>query len=315
MKNFLMKDSFLKLISFVIAVLLWLYIITVLDPSVDVTVKDIQLRYNNQAVLESRGLCLVSDEDATVELTIRGSRKRIANIDSKNIYATVDLNNISRKGTFSLPISISIPYEYNEIVKKNPYNAEIFIDEIVRADRDVKVIASGSPANGYIAGIPTFSVKTISLEGAATMIDRIANVGVSLNFDDRSADIKDTESIFFIGKDGKAIDKDDQIYTLVKADINTIDVECKIYKLKTVPIVVDAKTNIGVDRYKISVQPSNITIYGESELLDAIEEIKTESIYIDNLDKNSVSASLVIPDGINLRDGIDGISVKIEKRD
>lgn len=315
MKKFLMKDSFLKLISFVIAVLLWLYIITVLDPSVDVTVKDIQLRYNNQAVLESRGLCLVSDEDATVELTIRGSRKRIANIDSKNIYATVDLNNISRKGTFSLPISISIPYEYNEIVKKNPYNAEVLIDEIVRADRDVKVITTGSPANGYIAGIPTISVKTVSLEGAATMIERIANVGASLNYDDRSADIMDSESIFFIGKDGKPIDKNDQIYTLVKADINTIDVECPIYKLKSVPIVVDAKSNIGVGRYKISVQPANITIYGESEILETVEEIKTESISIDNLEEEVVSAALVLPEGINLRDGIAEISVKIEKRD
>ncbi len=315
MKNFLMKDSFLKLVSFVVAVMLWLYIITVLDPSVDVTVKDIQLRYNNQAVLESRGLCLISDEDATVELKIRGSRKRIANIDSKNIYATVDLNNISRKGTFSLPISISIPYEYDEIVKKDPYNAEIFIDEIVRADRDVKIITSGSPANGYVAGTPTASVKVVSLEGAATMIERISNVGVTLNFDDRSAGIKDTESIFFIGKDGKPIDKEDQIYTLVKADINTIDVECEIYKLKSVPVKVDARSNFVVDEYKISVQPANVTIYGESEILDAIEEIKTEPISIDNVEEEIVSASLVLPDGIKLRDGITEISVKIEKKD
>ena len=214
-----------------------------------------------------------------------------------------------------MPISLSIPYEYDEIVKKNPYNAEIFIDEIVRAERDVKVIASGSPANGYIAGIPTFSVKSVTLEGAATMIDRIANVGVSLNFDGRSADINDAEGIFFIGKDGKPIDKDDQIYTLVKADTNTIDVECEIYKLKTVPVKVDAKTNIGIDRYKISVQPANVTIYGESELLETINELKTESVSIDNLEEEVVSAALVIPEDIKLRDGITEISVKIEKRD
>ena len=147
------------------------------------------------------------------------------------------------------------------------------------------------------------------------MIERIANVGASLNYDDRSADIMDSESIFFIGKDGKPIDKNDQIYTLVKADINTIDVECPIYKLKSVPIVVDAKSNIGVGRYKISVQPANITIYGESEILETVEEIKTESISIDNLEEEVVSAALVLPEGINLRDGIAEISVKIEKRD
>ena len=91
--------------------------------------------------------------------------------------------------------------------------------------------------------------------------------------------------------------------------------ECEIYKLKTVPVKVDAKTNIGIDRYKISVQPANVTIYGESELLETINELKTESVSIDNLEEEVVSAALVIPEDIKLRDGITEISVKIEKRD
>ena len=54
MKGFFEKDSFLKLLSFVIAVLLWFYIIAVVDPSVDVTIRDIPVRFTNQNLLEDR---------------------------------------------------------------------------------------------------------------------------------------------------------------------------------------------------------------------------------------------------------------------
>ena len=78
MKNFFIKDSTLKVLSFIIAVVLWFYVILVIDPSVDVTIRNIPLRYINQGVLEERGLSLVEDPDLTMELKIRGSRKKIA---------------------------------------------------------------------------------------------------------------------------------------------------------------------------------------------------------------------------------------------
>ncbi len=314
MKDFFLKDSVLKFISFIVALLLWFYIIAVIDPSVDITVRDIPIRYSNEGILEDKGLCLVSDSKATVELKIRGSRKRIANIDNKNIYATVDLTNISKTGTFSMPISISIPYEYDEIVSKKPYNASVFIDKIVTAKREVEIVTSGNIANGYIAGPATPSVKTVSLTGASTLIDRIGSVGAELRFDDRSADIKDTEKLFFFNKDDRRISKDDQIYDLVKIDIETVDIDCPVYKLKTVPVKVDARASGGADNYKISVQPSSIVIYAENDILETVNEIMTKQIDLDKMDENTAVAGLALPEGVKLRDGITEVTVKAEKR-
>lgn len=315
MKDFFLKDSVLKILSFVIALLLWFYIIAVVDPSVDVTVRDIPIRYTNQNIIEEKGLCLISDSKATVELKIRGSRKRIANIDSKNIYATVDLANISKTGTFSLPIAISIPYEYNEIVSKNPYNASVFIDKIVTAQRDVKVLTSGSVAGGYIATPATSSVKSVTLRGASTMIDKIESVGAQLDFDDRTADIKDTEKLFFVDRNGKPFASDDEIYSLVTMDVDETDIDCLVYKLKTVPVKVNAISAQGVEKYKISVQPSSVTIYAENEVLEIVNELMTNPIRLDEMTEETVKTGLVLPDGVKLRDGITEVTVKAEKRE
>jgi YbbR domain-containing protein len=314
MKEFLMKDSILKIISFVIAILLWFYIIAVIDPSVDVTIKDIPIRYTNKAVIEEKGLCLISDPTMTVELKIRGSRKRIANIDNKNIYATVDLANISKTGTFSLPVGVSIPYEYNEIVSKNPYNVSIVIDKVVSAERDVKVITGGSVANGYIEGTPLPSEKRIALKGASSMINRIKHVGAKLDFDGRSEDITDTEKLFFINNEGKQISYNDEIYNLVKMNIEELEVSCPVYKLKTVPLKVNVKVKNNIENYKISAQMSNVTIYAEDEILDTVSEVYTKEIDVDQLTNESVVTEIELPEGVYLRDAISEVTVKVEKR-
>ncbi len=314
MKDFFLKDSVLKIISFVVAVLLWVYIIAVIDPSVNITVRDIPIRYTNQNMLEEKGLCLISDLKATVELKISGSRKRIANIDNKNIYATVDLTTISKTGTFSLPIAISIPYEYNEIISKKPYNASVVIDKVVSAERDVKVITTGGTANGYIAGSAVPAIKTVSLMGPATMIERIGNMGVEIDYDGRSAEINDTARFFFLDKDGKRIASSNEIYSLVEKDVEETVVKCPIYKLKTVPVKVDARAAEGVSNYKISVQPSNVTIYAENDLLEKIEEIKTQPVNLDGMTEDAEEIKLIIPDGVGFRDGITRVTIKAEKR-
>lgn len=314
MRDFFLRDSVLKIISFIIALLLWFYIIAVVDPSVDVMVRDIPIRYTNETLIEEQGLCLINDENTSVELKIRGSRKRIANIDDKNIYATVDLANINKTGTFSLPIAISIPYEYDEIISKKPYNVNVLIDKVVTAQREVKVITSGNTANGYIAGTPVPSITSVRLSGASTMIDAIASVGAEVNFDGRSADIKDTEKLFFVDMDGKKIADDNKIYDFVTMNIETVEVKCPVYKLKTVPVKVDAKASGGVEGYKISVQPANVTIYAENEILENISEVTTRTINLDEITDGSVVVGIKLPTGVFLRDGVDVVTVKAEKR-
>ncbi len=313
MKSFFIKDSTLKVISFIVAVLLWFYVILIVDPSVDISVKDIPLRYANQSILEERGLSLVADPDETVELKIRGSRKKIANIDNKNIYATVDLVNMTKVGTFTIPISISIPYEYEEIVSKKPNNATVVIDKIVTAERKIMIETEGSVAGGYIAGVPETSVASVTLKGASTLIERIYGVGATLDFDGRTGEINDKEKLYFIDSNGKKIDRKDSIYESVSMNIETVEIKCKVMKLKTVPVDID--TSALGENYKVTVQPSNVTIYAENEVLESISKISA-NVNINLLTEEAIQqVRLDIPEGVSMRDGITEVTVKAEKRD
>ncbi len=314
MKSFFAKDSVLKVVSFVAAILLWFYVILIVDPSVDIVVKDIPLRYANQDVLAERGLSLVVDPDATVELKIRGSRKKIANIENKNIYATVDLANMNSVGTFTLPIGISIPYEYDEIISKKPNNATVVIDEITTAERPVKIKTVGSVASGYIAGTPTHSVEKVTLKGAAALVDRIAGVEAVLDFDGRTGEINDRERLYFVDENGKKIPSDDVVYMAVTIDVDNVEINCPVMKLKTVPVVVDTAVLNG--EYKVTLQPSNVTIYADNKILEEITEISAGALNVAVLAEDGVqTVELIIPEGVSMRDGIKEITVKAEKNE
>lgn len=313
MKSFFIKDSTLKVISFIIAVVLWFYVILVIDPSVDITIKHIPLRYINQGVLEDRGLSLVEDPNLTVELKIRGSRKKIANIDNKNIYATVDLANMTKVGNFTIPISISIPYEYEEIVTKKPNNATIFIDKIVTAQRTVKIDTVGSVASGYVAGIPETSVNTVTIKGASTLVERIKAVGATLDFDGRTGEINDREKIYFIDNEDRRIEENNSIYESVSINIDTVEIKCPVMRMKTVPVEIDAPALN--NEYKVTIQPSNVTICADSTVLDSISEI-TASVDVNALIAEGVQqARIDIPEGVWMRDGITEVTVLAEKKE
>lgn len=317
MKGFFSKDSVLKVISLIVAILLWVYIIIVVDPSVDITVRDIPIKYVNQNALSDQGLCLINNGKAMVELKVRGSRKKIANIDNRNIYATVDLSNISKPGTFSLPISISIPYEYSEIVSKKPYNADVIIDRVTERTATVDVVASGSVANGYIAGAVTLNIGDVTLRGAAGVLDEIGGIAVNLKYGERNADISDTEKLYFTDRSGNVIESDSEIYSMVKVytegtEISEVEVSCPVYKLKTVPVkAVYAEGEDAANGYKVSIQPSNLTIYAAAKDLESITEIETVPINAAELNENgSVTAAVSVPENISLRDGITEVTVK-----
>lgn len=315
MKTFFSKDSVLRVISLVVAVLIWFYIIIVVDPSVDVTIRDIPVKYVNQNVLSDSGLCLVNDQTTRVELKIRGSRKKIANIDNKNVYATVDVSNITRTGTYSLPIGLSIPYEYSEIVSKKPYNAEVVVDKIAKKSVEISIVKSGNTANGFIAGEAKIDKESVKLTGAEGLLENIGGAAVRLDYDDRAADINDTVKLYLLDKNGKIIEENNYIYDMIGMDVTEIQLNCPVFKLKNVPVRVDIGEKIDIRNYKVSIQPSNVSVYGETENLSEISEIFTERFDIDEIaEEGSGTVKLVIPEGILMRDAITEVTIKAERR-
>lgn len=311
MKKFFERDSVLKIFSFVIAIIIWFYIIIVLDPPVVTVIRDIPIRYTQQNALLEQGLSIVDENASSVEIKLEGSRKRLVNINSKNISASVDLSSVSKAGTHTLPVTLAIPYDYLEVVSKKPDMVEVTVDKLVEEKRNIRVKTTGNPEAGYIAGTVELNPSTVLIKGAASVVSQISDVIVTVDVSKRKTDLTDTAEIQFIDSDGRTLQDDDEIFELISADISEVQLKCPIMKLKTVSIKADIDSALA-EGETISVQPNTITIYGYEKDIEQIEEIMTQKISIETLrNEKIVNADIMLPENLKLRDNVTFVTVKL----
>ena len=97
--------------------------------------------------------------------------------------------------------------------------------------------------------------------------------------------------------------------------MDEIEIECPVYKVKTVPVTVDFGGDVNTDEYKITVQPSNLSVYADNDTLAQLTEIKTEPVDFNVLkEKGTVTSGIAVPEGVYLRDGITEITVKLAEK-
>ncbi|MCR5154944.1 MAG: hypothetical protein K6B75_08880 [Lachnospiraceae bacterium] len=96
----------LKLLSIVLAFILWVVVINQQDPVETVTIKDIPVSVINEGSLTNLGYSYKINEGATITIEVEARRSITSNISSANVVATADFSKVSI--TNSVPIDISV---------------------------------------------------------------------------------------------------------------------------------------------------------------------------------------------------------------
>lgn len=77
-------------LSVIIAICLWTYVVGETNPTIVKTYKNIPIKVKNEKVLEEQNLALGEMETSTVSITVKGSRNRINKILNSDISAYID---------------------------------------------------------------------------------------------------------------------------------------------------------------------------------------------------------------------------------
>ncbi len=307
MKKLFESDRLLKVTSVVIAIVLWLYIFIILDPTQEVSVRDLPIEFVGQEQLHANGLSVVSESDTVMTIKVKGSRKRMGKNNMKSIIAKVDVSSVMSKGTASLPVDVIVPFENMGITSQDPYTVDVKVEHLKEKNIPIEVETEGSLAEDYMAGPIYTDAETVTIKGPESLVDKIARAAVVLNYGGADVDIDKELPIRLYGNDGKEIVSIDAILGRIQKDIDRTIVHCVVVKLKRVEI--DPVFGGFADQemkpefpYKLNVE--TILIYGDEQITSKVKKIQTEPISIDKLTSNEkVKAKLVIPDGVKvLRD-------------
>lgn len=81
------------ILSLLIAIGLWMYVMGTVDPSVTTTIRDVKVEMTNEDVLEDQGLSAELNQPRTVNVEIKGARSNVNEAKEGEIQALVDVSN------------------------------------------------------------------------------------------------------------------------------------------------------------------------------------------------------------------------------
>lgn len=167
--KFITTNPWLKLASFVLAILLWVFVVL---KGHSVVIMDIPVELKNIPVkLE------IVDRPETVSITVEGQERILKKLREDDIHLVVNLGNILKGETF-VPLSadnITLPEAFT-VGNISPQSIRLVFDEKAEKDVPVRAVILGEPFEGYVVDGIKVDPETVKIEGPESLITRVYSV-------------------------------------------------------------------------------------------------------------------------------------------
>lgn len=313
------------LLAIVVAVSIWVYVDEFGNDGkpreTERTITDIPITYVGEESLADRGLMMLLDEetDTTLDLTISGGRRRVANLGRDDIRVTVNLNAVERAGVQSVTPTITSTdrhFSRDMIVSQSPSIAMVNIKELNSKTVEIRCELVGNLAEGCSAGELVLSQTTLELRGQAADINPVAYAKVTLDIGDNANETV-TQRLEF-----SYYDSNDQLITNpnIRPTVETVQVTLPVFVTKELSLVVDFKESAGLRKSNLDyeIKPSTILVSGDASVLNHVDTIVLGEFDLLDLLGNGVSSHtypIMIPDGCQNLSGVTRATLEIEFKD
>lgn len=316
MKNRIMKNLWLKLLALVVAFIVWLVIINITDPTISRQFTGIPVDILNENVITSANQVYEVESGKTVDVTVKGKRSFIEELEEEDFYASADLSKLSTVNTAGIQVKL-----LNKTTKDNfelDWNNEVLRVSLEKRDSrqfKIQITTEGDLAESYVLGEIVTQPNMIDISGGASKVKRVASVGAMLHLNGQSQDFEAEVTPILYDDDKDVIDGSNVTFSKDK-----IRVKIQVVPTKKIPVFVDVKGTPaeGYRHIQTDFKPESVMVSGAKADLDKLKSI---TIPVDISDaKKDVEQEVdltkyIQPSGCKLEDEFNAVSIRcvIEK--
>ena len=280
MKKIYDSKLFWVIVSCVLSFVLWVYVTSVQSDEVRQTFRGVRVEMIGENVLrDSRGLVITDLSTSTVSVELIGPRRVIAAMSPEDIRAQIDVSKLTQSSYASMQYTIAYPNRTDttsiSVSRKVPDTVNFTVSKLNSKSIPVRGSFNGSIADGFTAEMVTFEPSEITVSGPDAYLRDISYAWVSFG----SETISSTYSI-------------ETGYTLMnssdeEADVSGISCSSDVVKatvpileMKSLPLTVNLIYGAGANENntKISIDPEEITLAGDSAILNAMNNVPIATI-------------------------------------
>ena len=302
----LKNKSVVRMISVVLAVVLWAYVIGEVNPTVKKTFSDVPVELANTESLAERGLALTGDEEFFAGVVVEGARSELNELKVADIHVTADLYGYE-KGENHVSLDVILPDGVSLEELKTP-EITVTLESLETKSLPVTVEFVGETGENLEPSYSYTVPAEVEVKGAESVVATVEEVRAQLDVND----LGETWEIF--SEVPTAWSKDGKLVKNVTISAQSVEVEAVMYHTKQVPLELKV-TGTPDKKYgtaDVSI-PKEVTVKGTTYMLERVTSIDAQSIDISDVEKGeTIPVTPYLPEGIELADVSEDIGVKIE---
>ena len=295
----------IKLLSLLLAVMVWLVVVSIDNPVKDQNFTQIPVSVLNGEVLESEGQAYeIADASRYVTVTARAERRVLAQLSRDDFSASIDMNNYSNG---RVPISVKANRLADRIVSITPRNAyaTVHVEELGTKQFSIDYEITGTPAEGYSTGSVTLANNVVRVQGPESIVDTIDRALVRVSAQNMTRDMRTEAPIIFIDRNGEEVNTDN-----LELSRSSVSVSVEIWENKELSISF-SYTGTPAEGFattgRVSSTINTITVGGDPDILSSLASVTIPASEIDITGATesvvkSIDISAYLPSGVSLAD-------------
>ncbi len=304
-KFFSDKNIWVRIISFLCALLLWFYVSEVESPTSEKSFDAITVNIKNKDVLlNETELSLISDAIYEVEIVLSGKKSTLNKVDYESIAATIDLSKLKEAGVYELPVSV-VPPAGTSVVSVNPKYITVSIDKTVATSFDIVVDPRYTLPSNYTLGdcviydSQSKAITSVTVSGPATETAKIDKVVAQVDFGTISGSVEATSELILKDYYGETISTEN-----IRLSTKSVKVKLPVYTTKTLTLSASqANGTFANSQISFNITPSRVEIKGDPKILEEMNSISLDPINeraIGETMSTTVTTLIKLPEGLEL---------------
>lgn len=290
------KNLNYKIVSVITAILLWIYVVATVNPTIEREYKNVPIIYKNLDYIYSNDLDIVGEKYANVNVKLSGQTNDFINVTEADIRAEVDLKNFDEEAD-SIQINFYVPNNLR-LVDKSISEVPIKIEKVISKEIKVEIKQEGTPSDNLAVLLGSVIPESVVVEGASSKVDQAAKAIALQNMEEIKSNTTRNVPITIV-------DSNDEEIVGLKLSQNFVNVSFETYKLVNLPIKFVTTGELDKD---ISVVDFELSQTEVALLIPPDVKIDTKEIETKPFDLSQVKESgkynfeLHLPEGSMLRE-------------
>jgi YbbR domain-containing protein len=322
LKAMFTRNIGMKLVSILIAFIVWITIINLSDPTITRTISGIPIEWRNKEVVNSATTSYVADSDVETELTIRieGVRSKIENLTKDDFIAYIDFNEMSSVN--AVPVHVVPKNEDTaadvDIIRQSETMIRGKIEEKKESRGLPVVVRTENVPAGYYAYVSKQDNKTFSIYGPKDLVDQVKSFVATVDLQNSSQDVVDRDvKLVAYDAEGNVVEADMREFSIQ----STISVSIDLLPIQEKKVRIDWSGVTANEGFGIVEKESSLDSLGTIKLAgrpEALNRIGSELVIkyekrdlMESVDINNVSLAEYLPTGVYVASENTTFTVKI----